>query len=83
MGTYLDKRTFAGLTSGNTATYPHGLGKTPDQVNVRYIATLATTTNFYQLNALADISNVTIQNAGATTSPNFEVCAIVGHLVIS
>ena len=83
MGTLFDKRTIAGLTSANTATYPHGLGKTPDRVDIRFIATLATSTNWYGINALADASNVTLQNAGATTSPNMEVCAIVQHSIMN
>ncbi len=79
---YTDKRTLAGLTSGNTATYPHGLGKTPDMVNVRFISTLATNTNMPLMCPLADGSNVTVQNCGATTSPAMEVTTSVFHSLV-
>jgi hypothetical protein len=83
MGTFSDKRTLAGLTSGAAATYPHGLGKIPDEVKVRFIATLATNTNWFQVVPIVDINNVTLQNVGATTSPNMEVVASVLHTIIT
>ncbi len=77
-----DKRTIAGIASGGTATYPHGLGKAPDTVIVRWIATLATAAAVASISALVDASNVSLQNIGSVASPNMEVSAIIFHSVI-
>lgn len=75
----VDKRTIAGLASGGTATYPHGLGKMPDAVFIRWIATLATAAAVASISALVDASNVSLQNIGSVLSPNMEVNAVIWH----
>jgi hypothetical protein len=79
----VDKRTIAGLASGGTATYPHGLGKAPDTVIVRWIATLATAAAVANIAALVDATNVSLQNIGSVVSPNMEVCAVVFHSLMT
>lgn len=79
MGTYLDKRTIAGIAAGGTATYPHGLSKPPDTVIIRYLAIGATAASHIQIAALIDASNITLQNFGEVISPNLEVCSLVFH----
>jgi len=77
-----DKRTIAGIASGGTATYPHGLGKVPDTVVVRWNQTLATAAAVASIVPLIDASNVTLQNIGSVLSPNMEVSTIVFHSLI-
>lgn len=79
---YTDKRTQASIASGGTATYPHGLSRTPDTVFVRWIQTLATAAAVASISALVDASNVSLQNIGGVASPNMEVCAMVFHSLI-
>ncbi len=78
----IDKRTLAGLTTLDNVTFAHGLGGTPDAVFVRYIATLATSTSWFGANAVANATNVTINNPGNATGPDMEVCAIRFHSII-
>lgn len=77
-----DKRTIAGIASGGTATYPHGLGKTPDTVIIRWIQTLATAAAVGSIAALYDASNVTLQNIGSVLSPNMEASTIIFHSIM-
>ena len=78
----IDKRTIAGLTTLDNATFAHGLGGVPDAVFVRYIATLGTSTSWFNANAVIDAINVTINNPGNATSPDMEVCTIRFHSII-
>lgn len=78
----IDKRTNAGLTSLDILTYAHGLPATPDAVYFRYIATIATATAWFGLNAAVDAANVTVRNMGDATSPDFEVVAVRFHSLI-
>jgi hypothetical protein len=78
MGTFLDKRTIAGLTSQANITFPHGLGKNPDAVIVRFVASIATT-SYVQIAKYIDASNVTLVNFGNVTCPAMEVCTLVFH----
>ncbi len=81
---YVDKRTFAGLTNGNSTTYTHGLNGVPDSCAIRYLATLAAGPTFSVggLCALYDASTVTLKNAGITTLPDFEVVTMRFHSLI-
>jgi len=78
----IEKRTQAALTANQTATFAHGLAGAPDAVHIRFVATLASTTNWIGVNAVVDATNVTLQNGGATTSPAMEICAVRYHSLI-
>jgi len=81
-----DKRTLAAIPATTSVTvfvtYPHGLGKTPDTVIVRYNQVIASATAVGHIVALFDASNVSLQNIGALASPTMEVSAIVFHSII-
>lgn len=77
-----DKRTITSIASAGTATYPHGLGKTPDTVIVRFIQTIGTAAAVAHIVAQIDASNVSLQNIGSVASPNMEVSTIVFHSLI-
>lgn len=82
LGTYIDSRTLSGLATAGTVTYAHGLSAAPDFVLIQFVATIATSTNHYTLNALSDATNVTIQNSGNRTSPDFRAIAVQAHSII-
>lgn len=82
MRAYIDKRTLAALTTLDVATYAHGVGATPHAVFVRFIGTIATSTNWWGAIASVDVSNVTIQNPGDATGPAMEVCALRFHSIV-
>ncbi len=81
-----DKRTLAAMAAATATndfvTYPHGLGKIPDTVIVRWNQTFATAAAIAQIAALFDASNVSLRNIGAVASPTMEVCTIVFHSII-
>jgi hypothetical protein len=79
----VDKRTLAGLVSNGTATYPHGLQKTPDTVIIRFIQTLLTAPNQGNMVALVDATNVTVQNIDLAASPDMEICTLVFHSIMT
>lgn len=79
----IDKRTLAALASGGTATYPHGLGKAPDTVVVRFNATLATAAAVANIVPIFDATNVTLQNIGSVLSPTMEVNTIIFHSIMT
>lgn len=79
---YIDKRTLAALTSLDVATFAHGLNGMPDAVFVRYVATQATATNWIQVQAVYDATNVTLQNIGDGTTPALEVCTLRFHSMV-
>lgn len=81
MGYLLDKRTIAGIAAGGTATYPHGLGKLPDTVIIRFVASIATT-SYVQIAPYIDATNVTLANFGNVAGPAMEVCALVFHSIM-
>ena len=81
-----DKRTLVALAAATAtnhfATFPHGLGKTPDTVIVRFNQTLATAAAVANIISLLDASNVSLMNIGAVASPTMEVSTIVFHSII-
>lgn len=84
MRVQIDKRTIAGLASGGTATYAHGLGAAPDAVLIRFIATLAAAgaTQWIGIAVPVNATNITLQNCGSIASGDMEVCAIRFHTII-
>lgn len=83
LGSYIDSRTNAGLTTDNSVTFAHGLPAAPDFCVIQYIENIATSTNSPgPLGTLTDATNVTVINNGNTTSPNFRVVSIVAHSII-
>jgi len=81
-----DKRTLVAIApAGGTnvwITYPHGLGKTPDTVIIRYNQPLGTATQVAKVIAIFDASNVSLQNISTINSPTMEVSTIVFHSII-
>ena len=78
-----DKRTLAAMPAAtNIVTFPHGLGKTPDTVIVRYNQTIASAALLAFIVPIFDASNVTLQNIGGAASPTMEVSTIVFHSII-
>jgi hypothetical protein len=82
MNVNIDKRTIANIASGGNATYAHGLPGTPDTVDIRFVATIAVTTNWIRINARVDPVNVTLYNDGTAGSGVMEVCAMQFHSLI-
>ena len=82
MRVLIDKRTNAGLAGNASLTFAHLLGGAPDTVDVRFITNIPTTSGFVGITAPADGTNVTIQNAGASPSPDFEVVSMRFHTLI-
>ena len=78
----IDKRTNAGLTSLDILTFAHGLAGTPDSVFIRYVATIVTAANHFNIQAVYDATNVTLQNVGDAASPVFEACTLRFHSLI-
>lgn len=79
---YVDKRTLTELTRQDAVTFAHGLPGTPDTVDIRFLASKASTSRFIGICAVANATNITIQNAGGTTCPNMEVVSMVMHSMI-
>ncbi len=79
---YVDKRTIAALTAEQSASYAHGLPSTPDTVDIRFVASKASNSNFFGCCALVGAANITIQNAGSTTTPAMEIVAMCLHSMI-
>jgi hypothetical protein len=82
LGAYIDSRTSTAITSGNSASYAHGLPANPDIVLVVPSASLASTTNWWNAFGLSDATNVTMYNAGAANTPTVRAVAIVFHSMI-
>lgn len=83
LGSFIDSRTNAGLTTDNSVTFAHGLPASPDFCVVQYISNIATSTNAAgPLAAYSDATNVTVINNGNTTSPDFRVVTVAAHSII-
>ncbi len=84
MGVLIDKTTQAGLTSNQSTVIAHNLGVVPDSVAIRYIATLASSTNWSVggVDAPVDAANVTLRNSGFTTVPDMEIVTTRFHSLI-
>lgn len=82
IGVRVDKRTLTELTREDAVTYTHGLPGAPDTIDVRFLASKASTSRFIGICAIANATNITIQNAGGTTCPNMEVVAMCIHTII-
>lgn len=79
----IDQRTIAGLAPQGTATYAHGLPVAPDAVSFRFLNVgITAALAWNQIHALVDATNVTLQNAGAGATQDFEVTAIRYHSLI-
>ncbi len=84
---YIDQRTFAGQTTGQTNTFLHGLPGTPHHAFVRFVASLtngstAATSDWWAGFAVFNATGVTISNPGNVTGPNMEVTTILFHSII-
>lgn len=82
LGSYIDVRTIAGIASGATVTYNHGLPASPDFVLVIGAATSATSVSAFMINEAHDATRVTLQNSGEGPSPDVRAIAIVVHSII-
>lgn len=81
LGSFIDVRTFAGLTATQTTSFAHGLPAAPDFAIVQQIATAATN-GVGGIDVRHDATNVTVRNNAAATSPDFRVVTVVAHSII-
>ena len=82
LGTLIDSRTSTAITSGNSASYAHGITGTPDLCIVVPSASLSSTTNWWNCYGLTDATNVTMHNSGAANTPTVRALTFVFHSVI-
>lgn len=82
LGTYIESRTIAGLTSAESTSYAHGLGASPDFAIVQFIQTLATSNTVAMISVEHNATNVTVRNNGNVTSPNLRIVVIQAHSII-
>lgn len=82
MNVQIDKRTLPTIASNASATFAHGLPGAPDAVDIRFLASIATTTNWIRIVALVDGTNVSLYNDGTATSGTFEICTMTFHSLI-
>ncbi len=80
---YIDKRTNATIASNANISFAHGLPAAPDAVQIRHVATLASTTAWVGgIAALVDATNVSLYNCGRATSGALEITSMVFHSII-
>lgn len=81
LGTFIDSRTLAGLTTADTATYAHGLPAAPDCVIIQENTTTNNTSNL-KFAIQSDATNVSVWNYGEGTSADLRAVAIVFHSIL-
>lgn len=81
LGTFIDTRTFAALTTVQSTSFAHGLPANPDFVLFQPNATAATN-GVGGMYATSDATNVSIFNSAAATGPTFRVITVVAHSII-
>ena len=81
LGTYIDSRTLAALTTGASTSYAHSLGAAPDIIIVNENATTNSTTAI-KLAWTADATNVTVYNHGQNATSTLNAVAIRAHSII-
>lgn len=82
IGSYIDNRTIAGLTNGQSTSYAHGLPSAPDFCIVQFASTLATSNTVAMITVLQDGTNVTVRNNGTVTSPTLRIVAVMANSTI-
>ncbi len=82
MRVLIDKRTQAAMAGNASITFAHLLGGAPDTVDIRFITNIPTTSGFVGITAPVDGTNITIQNCGASPSPDFEIVSMRLHSII-
>lgn len=82
LGTFIDSRTSTAITSGNSATFAHGITGTPDLCIVVPSASLSSSTNWWNCYGLTDATNVTMHNSGGANSPAVRALTFVFHSII-
>lgn len=82
LGAFIDFRTTTAVTSGNSASFAHGCPANPDVVWVEPLASIASSTNWWNCFGLHDATNVTLHNAGGANTPTLRVLSAVLHSVI-
>lgn len=82
IGTYIETRTLAGLTSGQSTSYAHGLPSAIDFSIVTFISTLATSNTVAMISIQVDATNVTVRNNGNVTSPSMRIVNFMANSVI-
>lgn len=82
LGTFIDSRTSTAITSGNSATFAHGITGTPDLCVIVPLASLASSTNWFNAYGLTDATNVTMHNSGGANTPTVRAVTFVFHSVI-
>lgn len=82
LGGYIETRTLAGLTSGQSTSYAHGLPSSIDFSFVTFISTLATSNTVAMITVLTDDTNVTVRNNGNVTSPSLRIVNFMANSTI-
>jgi len=82
LGAYIDSRTSTAQTSGSTGSFAHGISVTPDVVVCQPTATIASSTNWWNIYGFSDSTNVTLYNPGGANSPTFRVVTIAFHSLV-
>lgn len=82
LGSFIDVRTLATMTAEGTASFAHGLPASPDFIIVVGASTRSSNVSAYEVNALWDATNVTLQNMGEGNSPVLRVISVVAHSII-
>lgn len=81
LGTYIDSRTLAALTSGASASFAHGLPAAPDLVFVHENTTTDSTADV-KLAWKSDGTNVSIYNHGAVATATLNAAAVYFHTIV-
>lgn len=81
LGSYIDSRTIAALTSGASASFAHGLPAAPDLVVVHENTTTNSTTGI-KLAWKSDGTNVSVYNHGTAATGTINVVSIRFHTIV-
>ena len=84
LGSYIDSRTIASLSSGASTSFAHGLPAAPDFmiVNALGAATVASGAALAMPRVSFDGTNVSMFQTGIDNSATLRVVAIVAHSII-
>lgn len=82
LGTFIDSRTSTAITSGNSASFAHGCPSAPDICVVVPLASLASSTNWWNAYGLTDATNVTMHNSGGANTPTVRAVTFVFQSIV-
>jgi hypothetical protein len=84
LGSFIDSRTIASLSSGASASFAHGLPAAPDFIVVNALgnATVASGAALAMPRVSTDATNVSLFQTGIDNSAVLRVIAIVAHSIV-